>query len=154
MLKIRSMSSLCKMVWVQIWRLGKKTIRRLKVRIYWFKLPKSMYPEHMNLCLMKIYGCMASEESKGNLFEFIAYIVACRKSHVSRVARHQRVLFHPSLRLQKREIHACTSRSSAWDWSESCMLQLREKARFHRVCMPCSLMYCLLQQHFVFFFVK
>ncbi|KAJ6955652.1 hypothetical protein NC652_006920 [Populus alba x Populus x berolinensis] len=66
---------------------------------------KSMYPEHMNLCLMKIYGFMASEESKGNLFEFIACIVACRKSHVSRVARHQRVLFHPSLRLQKRETY-------------------------------------------------
>jgi len=30
-------------------------------------------------------SCMAYEESKGNLFEFIAYIVACRKSHVSRV---------------------------------------------------------------------
>lgn len=90
-----------------------------------------------------------SKKDLGNLFEFIAYHVACRKAHVSKVVLSQILEYltsestiPPSVpahiietsKEREKQVLALLEVVPENDWNESYVLQLCEKAHFHQVC--------------------
>lgn len=92
-----------------------------------------------------------SKKDLENLFEFIAYHVACRKAHVSKVVLSQILEYltsestvPPSVpahiietsKEREKQVLALLEVVPETDWNESYVLQLCEKAHFHQVSMP------------------
>ncbi|KAJ6328871.1 hypothetical protein OIU77_010536 [Salix suchowensis] len=90
-----------------------------------------------------------SKKDLGNLFEFIAYHVACRKAHVSKLVLSQILEYltsestvPPSVpahiietsKEREKQVLALLEVVPDTDWNESYVLQLCEKAQFHQVC--------------------
>ncbi|XP_061961114.1 uncharacterized protein LOC133681927 [Populus nigra] len=90
-----------------------------------------------------------SKKDLENLLEFIAYHVACRKAHVSKVVLSQILEYltsestvPPSVpahiietsKEREKQVLALLEVVPETDWNESYVLQLCEKAHFHQVC--------------------